>query len=65
MTLQEKNQQIRNFLTEGCRRANEFADQNNNVLKEYWKGQVMGMIKIVHIFNEGDIETSFYLKQLP
>ncbi len=61
----EKRQQVQHFLTEGCRKANEFDDQNNQVLKEYWKGQVMGMIKIIHLFDEGGIETSFYLKQLP
>lgn len=65
MAQQEKNKQIRKFLTEGCRKANEFADQNNESLKEYWKGQVMGMIKIINTFEQDDIETSFYLNQLP
>ena len=62
----ENKEQIRNYLSESCRRANEFEDQNNQVLKEYWKGQVIGMIKIIKLIDlNQEINTEFYLKQIP
>jgi len=60
----ENLHQIKNYLAEASRRANDFADQNNVELMEYWKGQVLGMIKIINLL-ELDINTEFYIKQIP
>lgn len=45
--------------------ANHHTFYNNNDLKyaEYWKGQVMGIVKIINLL-ELDIDYNYYLKQL-
>jgi len=59
-----QKEQVEHYFKEFVKLANQFWNENDKPHYEYWKGQVMGMSKVVNIF-ELDIDTSYYLKQLP
>lgn len=56
--------QIEHFFKKFTRLANEFFNDNDMVLFNYWKGQVMGMSKVVNQLGL-DINTDYWLKQIP
>lgn len=43
--------------------ANSFWQENDMELYNYWKGQVMGICKVISAY-EIDIDSEYYLKQL-
>lgn len=56
--------QIEHFFKEFTRLANAFWTDGNMVLFNYWKGQVIGMSKVVNQIGI-DIDTDYWLKQIP
>ncbi len=63
MTLEEKNQ-IEHYLLMAVTRCNEFDEQDDTTLREYWKGQVYGVIKVVNVL-QLNIDTNYWLTKLP
>jgi hypothetical protein len=58
---QEK--QIIHYLTSFTKLANDFFEEGNKPFQEYWKGQVMGICKIIDLMNL-PFDTSYYLSKL-
>ena len=56
--------QIEHFFKEFTRLANSFWNDGDMVLYNYWKGQAMGMSKVVNQIGL-DIDTDYWLKQIP
>ena len=54
---------IENWLEKFTNLSNEFSNQGNKELKEYWKGQVMGMCKIIDEIKI-DIDTHYWLNKI-
>ncbi len=64
MTQAQKNQII-HYLDEFVRLSNSFFEDDNKALHEYWKGQVMGMCKVItELQLENDINPNYYLTKL-
>jgi len=63
MKLEQKNQ-IEHYLLMAVKRCTEFDEQNDIALKAYWKGQVYGVIKMIHVL-ELNIDDIYWLNQLP
>lgn len=59
----QKNQII-HWLNAFIKTSNNFDEDGNKPLSEYWKGQVMGICKMITLL-ELDIDGSYYLNQLP
>lgn len=58
------NAQIEHWMKEFTKLSNQFSDAGNKELQEYWKGQVMGMCKVVDLLKI-DIDSGYWLRQLP
>jgi len=56
--------QIEHFFKEFTRLANLFWNDGDMILFNYWKGQVMGMAKVVNKIGM-DIDTDYWLRQIP
>jgi hypothetical protein len=63
MELAQK-QQIEFYLMNAVQRANEFFDLGQQKELEYWRGQVLGAVKVIKTMNL-NIETTYWLNQLP
>ena len=61
MTQEQKNE-IEHLLEEYTNLANKYWENGDDSPNHYWKGQVMGMCKVLD--RVSDIDTSFYLKRL-
>ena len=61
---ENKKQQIVHWFSEFIEIANNFWKEDNIELFNYWKGQVMGLSKMVNLL-ELDIDTDYYLKKMP
>lgn len=59
-----QKQQAEHWLKEFTKLANGFWSDNNSFLYEYWKGQVMGIAKVLDLIGSG-IDTRHYLNKLP
>lgn len=62
MTTKQHSQTI-HWLNEFTKMANLFWQNGNKENYEYWKGQVMGMCKVIPFMTE-EIDTDYYLNQL-
>jgi len=58
-----QKQQVQHWLIEFSKLSVKFSDENDKVLSDYWKGQVMGICKVADLINSG-IDTKYYLSQL-
>jgi hypothetical protein len=63
LTKTEQEEQVRFYLRRFSDLANSHFHDGNMEYHNYWKGQVMGMCKIVR-FTDMNIDTDYYLKQL-
>ena len=60
----KQNRQIEKYLITYSTKSNDsWGDDNMIGLHMYWKGQVMGMCKIIDTMNL-DIDTEYYLQNL-
>jgi hypothetical protein len=56
--------QIEHWLKSFTKLSNDFDKEDNKPLMEYWKGQVMGILKVTDLIGK-EIHSSHYLSQLP
>lgn len=62
---EKQKEQIIHYLDKCTELSNSFFNDNNKPLHEYWKGQVMGMCKIItELQLENDINPNYYLTKL-
>jgi hypothetical protein len=59
----EKLNQIEHYLKEFIKLQNSFWYDHNDELANYWKGQVMGICKVIEVLDLV-IDSDYYLKQL-
>ena len=65
----KEKQQIEHWLKRFVELANSHFESGNKKYYEYWKGQVMGICKIIDLLqmsgvSEGKIDTKYYLNQM-
>lgn len=63
LTKEQQVKQVRHYFAKFTDLANQFFHDGDYVNQTYWKGQVMGMCKIVQ-FTDMDIDINYYLKRL-
>jgi hypothetical protein len=62
---EKQKKQTQHFLNEFIRLSNKFSDEGDKTLAEYWKGQVMGICKMITVFDcETDLNPTYFLNQL-
>lgn len=61
----EPIQQITHWLAKYVELSNQFFEDNNMLMFEYWKGQVFGTVKTAELLlGKDNFDGSYYLKQL-
>jgi len=60
-----QKKQTEHYLNEFVKLSLKFSEEKDKPLSEYWKGQVMGICKMITVFGyEKDISPEYYLNQL-
>jgi hypothetical protein len=61
----KQKEQLEQYLSKFVEKANSFFASGDYTLSEYWKGQVMGICKVITVLKLDDkINTSYYLNRL-
>jgi hypothetical protein len=63
LTKEQQVKQVRHYFAKFTDLANQCFHEGDTEIQQYWKGQVMGMCKIVQ-FTDMDIDINYYLKRL-
>lgn len=62
---ENQQKQTEHYLNEFTKLSNKFFDDGEKDLSEYWKGQVMGICKMITLLKlEDQIDITYYLNRL-
>jgi len=62
---EKQKKQTEHYLNEFIKLHNSFFKDGDYKLAEYWKGQVMGICKMITVFEcENDLNPEYYLSQI-